>query len=183
VSLGEESAPRLESNRGGSPCFFAPPIPHNVRRRHPKKNSVWKMRGVFLPPPISHHVHAQASGKIASRKIVCSCERVRRFLSAIFSVRHPRKKAQSPLSSPRGRARSATSIHRSFRAKHNNPSALRCRGRVAKKCEDQSPCGDERDTTSFFLHPHDSGLQDGIKAGGYHINNRELARKFCDLPL
>jgi hypothetical protein len=28
------------------------------------------MRGVFLPPPISHHVRAQASGKIASRKIV-----------------------------------------------------------------------------------------------------------------
>jgi hypothetical protein len=52
------------------------------------------MGGVFLPPPISHHVRAQASGKIASRKIVCSCERVRRFLSAIFSVRHPRKKNQ-----------------------------------------------------------------------------------------
>jgi hypothetical protein len=46
----------------------------------------------FLPPPISHHVRAQASGKIASRKIVCSCERVRRFLPAIFSVRHPRKR-------------------------------------------------------------------------------------------
>jgi ABC-type uncharacterized transport system substrate-binding protein len=42
-------------------------------------------------PPIPHHVRAQAPGKIASRKIVCSCERVRRFLSAIFSVRHPRK--------------------------------------------------------------------------------------------
>jgi hypothetical protein len=49
-------------------CFFAPPIPHHVPRRHPKKNSVF-----FLPRPISHHVHAQASGKIASRKIVCSC--------------------------------------------------------------------------------------------------------------
>jgi hypothetical protein len=50
------------------------------------------LRGFFLPPPISHHVRAQASGKIASRKIVCSCERVRRFLPAIFSVRHPRKR-------------------------------------------------------------------------------------------
>jgi hypothetical protein len=39
----------------------------------------------LLPPPISHHVRAQASGKIASRK-------VRRFLSAFFSVRHPRKR-------------------------------------------------------------------------------------------
>jgi hypothetical protein len=38
----------------------------------------------FSPPPISHHVRAQASGKIVSRKIVCSCERVRRFLPAIF---------------------------------------------------------------------------------------------------
>ena len=44
-------------------------------------------------PGGSHHVRAQASGKMASRKIVCSCERVRRFLPAIFSVRHPRKRA------------------------------------------------------------------------------------------
>src|SRR4029077_13961236 len=25
-------------------------IPHHVRRRHSKKNSVWKMRGVFFAP-------------------------------------------------------------------------------------------------------------------------------------
>jgi hypothetical protein len=68
--------------------FKFPPRPQKAS----EKNSVWKMRGVFLPPPISHHVRAQASGKIASRKIVCSCERVRRFLPAIFSVRHPRKR-------------------------------------------------------------------------------------------
>jgi hypothetical protein len=30
-----------------------------------------EMRGVFFAPSNSHHVRAQASGKIASRKIVC----------------------------------------------------------------------------------------------------------------
>ena len=38
-----------------------------------KKTPSGKCVVFFLPPPISHHVHAQASGKIASRKIVCSC--------------------------------------------------------------------------------------------------------------
>src|SRR6476620_5682187 len=61
---------------GGVFCpSYSPPRPQKAS----EKNSVWKMRGVFLPPPIAHRVRAQASGKIASRKIVCSCERVRRF--------------------------------------------------------------------------------------------------------
>ena len=54
------------------------------QKNHPKKTPSGKCVVFFLPPPISHHVHAQASGKIASRKIVCSCERVRQFLPAFF---------------------------------------------------------------------------------------------------
>jgi hypothetical protein len=44
-----------------------PPRPQKAS----EKNSVWKCVVFFLPPPISHHLRAQASGKIASRKIVC----------------------------------------------------------------------------------------------------------------
>src|SRR5258708_21807697 len=71
----------------------------------------WVVAGVtptvtqLLPPPAlaagaaacsvstrSHHVRAQASGKIASQKIVCSRERVRRFLPAIFFGETPSQK-------------------------------------------------------------------------------------------
>jgi hypothetical protein len=97
-----EPLPLFDSNRGADPLRLLAGTPistsisagHGIEIRLRKKTPSGKcveMRGVSLPPPISHHVHAQASGKIASRKIVCSCERVRRFLPAIFSVRHPHK--------------------------------------------------------------------------------------------
>jgi hypothetical protein len=75
-------------------CFFcpsySPPRPQKASEKKLRLENAWC---VFLPPPISHHVHAQASGKIASRKIVCSCERVRRFLPAIFFGETPSQKA------------------------------------------------------------------------------------------
>ena len=89
---GSERADGLVAHYAGGvflPLLFPTTSAEGIRKKTPSGKCVV----FFLPPPISHHVHAQASGKIASRKIVCSCERVRRFLPAIFfSVRHPRKR-------------------------------------------------------------------------------------------
>ena len=52
------------------PLLFPTTSAEGIRKKTPSGKCVV----FFLPPPISHHVHAQASGKIASRKIVCSCD-------------------------------------------------------------------------------------------------------------
>src|SRR6478672_3122501 len=99
---GSERADGLVAHYAGGvflPLLFPTTSAEGIRKKTPSGKCVV----FFLPPPISHHVHAQASGKIASRKIVCSCERVRRFLPAIFfRWESPRRRAASSSGMSRG---------------------------------------------------------------------------------